>query len=947
MAQTKRKRFYSEDEQTVEAVRSRFLQVNNDRLSTVRDTLKTKQKQFLDILPLLFHYNEPKLPGFVGEECPIGIYDYTPNKKSTEAAQSLAKSYSDRRNPLRQYHLYALYLIGSAGTIAYTDRSDLDIWVCHRSDLTDEQIDALQSKCDKLSEWAESLALEANFFVLTPESIREGRIETLSDESSGSAQHQLLIEEFYRSGLLLSGRIPAWWLVPPDKEHTYYQHLEMLLSKKIIQEHDIIDFGDVHSISAAEFYGAALWQLNKAITSPYKSILKLLLMESYASEYPKTDLLCTRLKRAIYEGETNIDKLDSYVLMINKLDSYLSKQESMHGRLHLARRCFYFKVHEWLTDNTGQKQGRAFDIMSELTTAWSWTRDDLLLLDSRETWKIDRVLEERKILVDELTLSYRMLTDMARQHTQETNISQEDLNILGRRLYTTFERKAGKIDLINPGISVNLSEDKLAFVYTQINDIPTWLLYRQDYETAKTQKIAPIKRTQNLIELVAWCHFNGIIGNNTLITLHNQIKGISSEDLLKLIDTFKFHFPDGRIPKASIQQLSDSAYISDSAVFINVGYDPLLSHTQRGLHLTSNRSDALSFGGRWQNLIKTCSSIVITSWGEILTNQYDGNNCVLECITDQLSWTPVSAQQQPTNIKSYCFAASYSTSISRRITKLFEDLVLYFYKNKWGKHARYILRIERHYALIQVENDTPRYEIVSNESELIKALGSPQEQFSPYLFDRHTTDNNVLKILQRFNKPNTIQLFYYDRKGEADIYVLDEFGSLHTQTIEYYDIPTMLGHFKNFFDAAIKRHHMRLSTELTTDNSLNYVFHPVQKSLNGSLHIELNNQPKVSSKLNYFDIQVIGDIFNIQNDTFYLYCNGKEFTNLEFGNNVLNEAVAYILSQRRLGERYPIYITDIDINQSHLLSEQPMQTVQLLCYKKKIEEKLNQTLKQL
>jgi len=947
MSEARRTRFFSEDEKTVEAVRSRFLKVNNGRLKTVRDSLKNKQKQYLDILPLLFHYNDAQLPGYVGDECPIGIYDYTASKKSTEAAQSLVKTYRDRRNPLREYHLYALYLIGSAGTIAYTDRSDLDIWVCHRSDLSDGQILALQSKCDKLSEWADTLGLEANFFVLTPESIREGRIETMSEESSGSAQHQLLIEEFYRSGLLLSGRIPAWWLVPPDEEHRYYQHLEKLLSKKIISEHDIIDFGDVHSIPAAEFYGAALWQLNKAITSPYKSILKLLLMEAYASEYPKTDLLCTRLKREIYNGETNIDKLDSYVLMISKLDEYLTNQDSSRERLHLARRCFYFKVHQWLTDTTNQTRSRTHDIMSELTSEWNWSRDDLLLLDSRESWKIDRVLEERRILVEELTLSYRMLTDMARQHTLETNISQEDLNILGRRLYTTFERKAGKVDLINPGISVDLSEQRLTFVYIQINNIPTWLLYRQDYQTATSQKTAPIKRTQNIIELVAWCHFNGIIGSKTVITLQSFLKGITSQDLLKLIDTFKEHFPDGKIPKASVKQLSESAYIANSAIFINVGADPLQSHTQRGLHLTSNRSDALSFGGRWQNLIKTCSSIVVTSWGEILTTQYDGNYCVLDCVTDHLSWTPLSSNNTPTITTTYSFAASYSSSISRRITKLFEDLILFYYKNKRGKFARYILRVERDYALIQIENDVPRYQVLTTEKELITALGSTQDNFSPYLFDRHTNDNNALKLLQRYNKPDVIQLFYYDNKSYADIYVLDEFGSLHTQKIDYYDIPTMLGHYKHFFEAAIKRHKMQLSTTLTPDHSLTYDFHPIHKSSSGNLHVDVNDEPKISNKNNYINIQIIGDIFNLDSESFQLYCNGKEFSNLEFGSNVLNEAVGYILSQRKQGERYPIYITDIDINTSRHLNDQPLQTVNLLAYKKKIEDKLNTTLNNL
>lgn len=943
MAQAKKKRFYSDDDKSVLAIKDRFLKVNKDRLNTVRNTLRHRQRQFLDIIPLLFHYNDLRLPGYVGEECPIGIYDYSPANESIDAAKSLVKNYGDKRSPLREYHIYALYVIGSAGTIAYTDKSDLDIWVCHRSDLSEEDVYALQQKCDKLTAWAASISLEANFFLLTPESIREGRIESMSEESSGSAQHLLLIEEFYRSGLLLAGRVPAWWLVPPDQENNYYQYLEKLLSKKIIAENDIVDFGDVNSISPAEFYGAALWQLNKAITSPYKSILKLLLMESYASEYPDTELLCTRLKRAIYDGETNIDKLDSYVLMISKLDEYFSNSESQE-RLQLARRCFYFKVNEWLTDNTQHVKSRTHEIMSELTSLWKWTRDDLLLLDTRNSWKIDRVQEERKILVKELTNSYRMLTDLARQHTMETNISQEDLNILGRRLYTTFERKAGKIELVNQGISADVSERRLAFVHLMVNGTPTWLLYRREYKPDSKARQVPIKRSQGILELVAWSYFNGLIGSETMVTLQNYLQGISSADLLKLIETFQSRFPGGKISKSSVKQLSGPATIVNSAIFVNLGIDPFLSHSRRGLQLTSNRSDPLSFGGKWQNLLQSCCSLVITSWGEILTSKYDDDDCVLDCLTEYLSWTPLSREAQPSAASIYSYSASQGGSISRRIAKLQDDLILYFYKNKWKHTARYIMRIEKRHVLLQMENGVPRYQHIQNERELIKILGEPQQQFSPYMFDRYSNDIGILNILPRYNQPNVIQLFYYDKNDSADIFVLDEHGSLYYQEIEYFDIPTMLGHYRHFFDAAIKRRNMQVSAELSTGKTYTYEFYTINKSSKSGFYVEIKQRPRISSRHNYFDIQVIGDIFNLNQDSLYLYCNGKEFSNLEFGSNVLREAVLYILGTRKKGERYPIYITDIDMNQNQSVSDNTLQTVELLNYKKQIEERLNYTL---
>jgi adenylate cyclase class 1 len=138
---------------------------------------------------------------------------------------------------------------------------------------------------------------------------------------------------------------------------------------------------------------------------------------------------------------------------------------------------------------------------------------------------------------------------------------------------------------------------------------------------------------------------------------------------------------------------------------------------------------------------------------------------------------------------------------------------------------------------------------------------------------------------------------------------------------------------------------MSIAASLNDDKSVGYQFYPIKKSLDEGYHIDLKSKTPVSANKKYFDIQVIGDIRNMNNDSFHLYCNGVEFSNLEFGNNVLREAVKYILEKRNNGERYPIYITDIDTNEVVNKHDRPIQTVQLLTYKKNIEDQLNQTLR--
>lgn len=76
-----------------------------------------------------------------------------------------------------------------------------------------------------------------------------------------------------------------------------------------------------------------------------------------------------------------------------------------------------------------------------------------------------------------------------------------------------------------------------------------------------------------------------------------------------------------------------------------------------------------------------------------------------------------------------------------------------------------------------------------------------------------------------------------------------------------------------------------------------------------------------------------------------LYCNHREFSELEYGARLCIAVAEHILSQRRDGERYPCYITDLDLSGMH--GSGRSQTVQLLRYKARLEAALNAALAQL
>ena len=168
--------------------------------------------------------------------------------------------------------------MGSVSSIAFSKTSDMDIWLCHQPDLSPEELDELQQKASEVEKWAQSLGLEVHIFLVDSNQFLQGKNTPISAESSGETQHYLLLEEFYRTAIFMGGRIPVWWIVPPHEENNYSNYVRHLKQKRFIAANEIIDFGGFESVPAEEFISATLWHLYKSINSPYKSILKLMLM---------------------------------------------------------------------------------------------------------------------------------------------------------------------------------------------------------------------------------------------------------------------------------------------------------------------------------------------------------------------------------------------------------------------------------------------------------------------------------------------------------------------------------------------------------------------------------------------------------------------------------------------------------------------------------------------
>ncbi|WAG78858.1 class I adenylate cyclase [Metapseudomonas furukawaii] len=929
------------DRKVLAQLRARFLKVNDGRLERAMLALSTRQQLVLRLLPLLFHVNHPLLPGYVSGTTPAGVATFEPDDEVLAEAQRLTRSFSykARRGP-QPTPIHGLFLMGSLGTIAQDEQSDLDIWVCHNPDLDAAATGELQKKCSALEAWAASQGAEAHFFLVDPARFTLGDREArLTSDDCGTTQHYLLLDEFYRTAIWLAGRTPLWWLVPTYEEGRYAEYARTLLSKRFIRAEDVLDLGNLAHIPPGEFIGASMWQLYKGIESPYKSVLKLLLTEVYAREHPRVACLSLRFKEAVYANRLDLDELDPYVVVYRRLEEYLQVRNEPE-RLELIRRCLYLKVNKKLS-RPPRNRSKSWQrlLLERLTAEWHWSPRQLAMLDSRSQWKVRQVLSERRALVNELTYSYRFLSQFARSEQAAGTLSSRDLGVLGRRLYAAFERKAGKVEFINPGIAPDIAEDTLTLVQcpsTEDGGETQWALFHGSLNAQEWRDFAPLKRSRELIALLAWCHRNGVIDASTRVSLHPGNSDLTESELSNLLASLQQTFP---LPLGQVDEnaLLRPGVPTNTLLLVNVGVDPLRQHSQKNFHLITEHNDALGFSAVRENLVLTLDQVTLNSWNELLVQRYEGPDALLACLRDYLNALPAKGPRPGLRVRCYC--RNRAQAIGQRVEELFKDTQALL--GTTGV-PRFLLQVEQRFHILQLEPGQVNHASLPDLPALVEHLGRDVPDYSPLQLDRHALAEQDLSVILPVGRPGCIQVFYRQEGGSAEISLLDERNALWRQRLPFHDEQSLLNPLHRFLQSLLYRRNALLPLEGTEAQASGEILY--YEVVNQGRGLERRAAPAAAVSHPFYDVQAIVEPADAGMVHVTLYCNHREFSELEYGSGLFAAVARHILAQRRSPERYPCYITDLDLSQ--MPGRGQAQAVHYLRYKVELEDRLNRALRE-
>ena len=543
----------------------RVLRYNKARIERALTLMPEKHRPLFHVLPFLVHVNHEALPGYVtpptsDETVPFGINNYS-FRPDVELAlkrcfPALSHLFADIKQIWpRQRAVDALVLMGSVGTIAQTDDSDFDFWVCIDGNrFSQAALALLQQKLTAIEKWAdETFGIEVHFFLSEIDKVRQNDFGVAEGESAGSAQAMFLKAEFYNTNIVVAGKAPFWWLTPEKTTEKQYRAIYNSLEKGGSPDVDwFMDLGHLERLDASELFGAAIWQLGKAMDSPFKSVLKMAKLEVYLANISHGQPLCNLLKKHVHRGAEapgHVADIDPYALMFDELIAHYKK----HGQtedIAVLQQCLYLKCGSALSQPLveGEQANFKRKIMASYAKQWGWSRKLIVHLDNQQDWTFNERVQLSRRIHRFLLKCYRRISKEISHHQQV--MDQKDMTVLGRRLSTYYAKKADKIEFLRRAFDESLYCEKITIAMRQLkNGDEVWSAYAGDLlsKSGIMDESQKITQASTAIALMVWLVSSKIIDTNSKVYLDYNYGEVSELDLNDLLKHLCKYFPPVKV----------------------------------------------------------------------------------------------------------------------------------------------------------------------------------------------------------------------------------------------------------------------------------------------------------------------------------------------------------------------------------------------------------------
>lgn len=599
--------------------RKMFLRKNRVSVLTAFDYFRPDQADMFEIIPMLLHENIdlikpsirhglPERQHFMAEEndAPHGIAEYIPGYEIEILCREYMKKGFLKKDGLlfmarKNCFIESVFTMGSIGSIAQSLDSDIDYWICIRKEkFDDDAMQRFRKKLQKIESWAlDEFGTEIHFFLVNIDDAVRNDFGHSDSESSGSAQGRLLKEEFYRTMIHVAGKLPFWCTLPSSVSINHYDSIFQTLCP-VHDDCRYLNLGDIHDISPGEFFGASIWQMFKLLKSPFKSVLKMGLLEKYVRTKENRVLLCNRFKDEWMSPGLHFGmiKNDSYYILLKTLVNYY-KSEMDHQSRNLVPLCFFLKLG---IEKESEFENTLFGLRSILIRKcmdeWQWHMADVLDVGSFRGWSYAKIAQLSHKIEQYMQKTYRKVSAHLVAE-EEALITPNDRTILGRKMIVEFDKnKPNKIEKV---LLVSRSDNHFQGLWLQYKQLgrrrSLWELFYKSGEKGKYVDES-LKKARTIEEIGAWLVNNKLFSANTMINLVPNPTFVRANDIKSLFAAMQAFF------EADVKKDIDSEVMLSKAVITSIFIS---------MNLCVSRIE--------KNIME-CSAVYLNSWGEMFCHSF-------------------------------------------------------------------------------------------------------------------------------------------------------------------------------------------------------------------------------------------------------------------------------------------------------------------------------------
>ena len=368
-----------------------------------------------------------------------------------------------------------------------------------------------QKKLTEIERWSQRVYSQAvKFFFLDIDQIRRNNFAAIDAESSGTAQKTLLKEEFYRTFIMIAGRIPYWAVLPAGLNDDDYQKWTTHASSGICDDfyaEDYIDLGNLTAIHEGECLGALLWQLYKARNDPVKSLIKAVLIVHYYFFGNKEQPLCDAVKKRFSERQLDDYLVDPYTLVFEKVIGFFKHLQDDVG-LELLKTCIILRLLGYPFSSERKTNSPKKELLSRFMLKWQWSEQKVHHLKSYKRWSEQEKLTFDDRLFQKLTDLYELILRSQDKDHPPFDMAQSDLKILADQISIWFQKKPDKLPRCSAWLRSKPRNQPLIISCTSDRTgCRTWTVY--DGTLPQKDNSTELFTSRELLRVIGWVFLNG------------------------------------------------------------------------------------------------------------------------------------------------------------------------------------------------------------------------------------------------------------------------------------------------------------------------------------------------------------------------------------------------------------------------------------------------------